>query len=185
MRIRRVDGTRKREALAVVWGTVILVLVGTGKTWDQTWWGSCLAFWLIVENRQVGVRHRPARLRRIFSIGRSVPPVEFCQLLDLVDVLRYRRQPPLAIRLRDLPLDPFQTSGHLPAVRRGGVEPPEEADQLADVVPGVVVAGRRAIPSRRTAPPMIDHRLAHIVVQRVQGDVGVVLPETLNPLQPP
>ncbi len=32
---------------------------------------------------------------------------------------------------------------------------------------------------------MIDHRLAHIVVQRVQGDVGVMLPETLNPLQPP
>ncbi len=26
-----------------MWGTVILVLVGTGKTWDQTRWGSCSA----------------------------------------------------------------------------------------------------------------------------------------------
>src|SRR5208337_3289282 len=90
-----------------------------------------------------------------------------------------------ALRLRDLPLDPLQTSGHLPAVRRGGVEPPEEANQLADVVPGVVMAGRLAIPARRTAAPVIDHRLARIVVQRVQGDVGVVLPEPLSPLQPP
>ena len=52
-----------------MWGTVILVLVGAGKTWDQTRWGSCIAFWWIVENRQAGVRHRPARRRRTFSIG--------------------------------------------------------------------------------------------------------------------
>jgi len=43
MRISWVDETRRKEALAVVWETVILVLVGTGKNWELTRWGSCSA----------------------------------------------------------------------------------------------------------------------------------------------
>ena len=85
----------------------------------------------------------------------------------------------VGVGLADLPLDVLQAPGHPPPVPGGRVQPAEESHQLADVVAGVVPAGRPPRPER-PGPPVGNHRRAAVTVERVER--AILVPSRLNRL---